>query len=45
MLAFRHVPHTNILLDCRLASIIEAKDESEDFPSGGGTIGAAQIRS
>jgi hypothetical protein len=45
VLAVRHVLHDNILLDCRLASIIEAKDESEDFLSGGWTIGAAQIRS
>ena len=45
VLAVRHVLHDNILLDCRLASIIEAKDESVDFLSGGWTIGAAQIRS
>jgi len=45
VLAVRHVLHDNILLDCRLASIIEAKDESEDFLSGGWTIGAVQIRS
>lgn len=35
VLAVRHVPHDNILLDCRLASIIEVKDESENFLSGG----------
>jgi len=43
VLAVRHVPHDNILLDCRLASIIEAKDESEDFLSSGWTSGAVQI--
>lgn len=43
--AVRHVPPDNILLDYCRASIIEAKDESEDFLSGGWTIRAAQIRS